>query len=130
MSLSDYPTDWRAISQSIRFGRAKGACETCGAKHGWYVARDKDGRNVDQWDKHEQAAGAFYDGLHVVRIVLTTAHTCDCVPKCGNESHLKAECQRCHLLRDVEQHKRTRAANRRRRQAEAGQGFLISDIDE
>jgi hypothetical protein len=29
-----YPANWKLISRRIRFGRAKGRCEQCGALHG------------------------------------------------------------------------------------------------
>jgi len=51
-------------------------------------------------------------------VVLTTAHLCRCLPKCGEPSHLRALCQRCHLSIDNTSH-RIRAAETRRRQKEA-----------
>ncbi len=44
------------------------------------------------------------------RIILTTAHLCDCYPLCGNDAHLKAMCQRCHLRTDRYRHARSRLA--------------------
>ena len=29
-----YPSDWKAISRQVRFGRAGGRCEGCGRPHG------------------------------------------------------------------------------------------------
>lgn len=34
MDLRFYPRNWRKISARIRFGRARGRCEWCGAWHG------------------------------------------------------------------------------------------------
>ena len=57
-----YPIDWVELSRAIRFGRAKGRCETCGRPHGkmnshlgdgrWFdpdreIWRDGQGREVD-----------------------------------------------------------------------------------
>lgn len=128
MKIEDYPNDWRQISQSIRFGRAGGVCEEpgCGARHGSIVYRDKAGRAHEVTGTGE---AEMLDGIRTTKIILTTAHTCTCLPLCGDPSHLLALCQLHHLRRDVRQHARTRAANRRARQASGGQGFLIPDID-
>lgn len=37
--------------------------------------------------------------------------------KCGDPSHLKAMCQRCHLAYDLPQHQASARATRRRRKA-------------
>ena len=34
VDYNEYPDNWHEISHHIRFVRAKGACETCGAVHG------------------------------------------------------------------------------------------------
>jgi hypothetical protein len=47
-----YPVDWRELSQLIRFGRAKGACERCGRPHGAEVAHLGDGTWWDAGRKH------------------------------------------------------------------------------
>ncbi len=43
-----YPIDWRELSASIRFRRAKGRCEGCGRPHGRVVLHLGDGR---WWDE-------------------------------------------------------------------------------
>ncbi len=43
-----YPIDWRELSASIRFRRAKGRCEHCGRPHGKTVQHLGDGR---WWDE-------------------------------------------------------------------------------
>ena len=39
-----YPIDWTELSHAVRFGRAGGACERCGRRHGervWHLSRAK-----------------------------------------------------------------------------------------
>ena len=57
------------------------------------------------------------------KIVLTTAHLCECDPLCGNLDHLKHMCQRCHLRVDVALHTRHR---RERREREIGQKRIFA----
>src|SRR5690242_8955178 len=45
-----YPFDWRELSASVRFRRAKGRCERCGRPHGEDVTHLGDGR---WWDAEE-----------------------------------------------------------------------------
>ena len=56
------------------------------------------------------------------KVVLTSAHLCDCDPLCRNLKHLKHMCQRCHLRVDVKLHKRHR---RERREREVGQARMF-----
>lgn len=138
MDIKRYPKDWADVSHRVRFERASGRCEWpgCGARHGALIERKRDGepvRGLDglpfEYDPASAEVAALIDGLRIIRVVLTTAHTCNCRPKCGDESHLLALCQLHHLRFDADEHRRNAAATRRRRQAEAGQGFLIRDID-
>ena len=56
-------------------------------------------------------------------MVLTVAHLnadggpCQCEPHCGEPSHLKAMCQRCHLRYDHVRHVRNARNTRRKRLA-------------
>ena len=50
-----YPFDWRELSASVRFRRAKGHCERCGRPHGKLVVHLGDGR---WWDTE---SGAWRD---------------------------------------------------------------------
>ena len=137
MNLRDYPPDWIEISRRVRFDRAKGRCEWvgCAARHQSTIIRQADGepyrcrdgtpREIDD----SCAMPELNPGDRSVLIILTTAHDCDCSPKCGNMAHLRALCQLHHLRLDDASHRRNSAATRRRREAERGQGFLISDID-
>ena len=91
-----YPPDWELISFRIRFDRAKGRCEWCGARHGY---------------PHPETGSD---------VVLTVAHL-DHTPSNCAESNLAALCQRCHLRYDALHHARSAARTRRVRQMAAGQ---------
>lgn len=113
-----YPIDWCELSVVIRFGRAKGRCESCGRPHGRTVFCLGDGR---WWDEE---AASWRDGagrivclavgadellttVRTTRVVLATAHrnhdTADNAP-----ANLAAWCQRCHMLHDRPEHLRRR----------------------
>ena len=89
---SRYPADWRARSRFVRFSRAKGRCEWCGAEHG----------------KPHPETGS--------RVVLTAAHVHDRRPEAASLLNLAALCQRCHNRHDAAD----RAQGRRER-AQRGQ---------
>lgn len=87
---SIYPPNWKEISRRIRFERAGGKCEWCGAENGAYEQRvTKEGLNK------------------IVKIVLTVAHL-DHDPTHNDDSNLVALCQACHLRYDVGQHVESR----------------------
>lgn len=96
MDRAKYPFNWEAISTNIRFGRAKGACENCGALHGYPHPITKS------------------------KVILTVHHlnfdTMDSDPL-----NLIALCQRCHLAADLNRHLETRRANAIAQQINAGQ---------
>jgi len=97
-----YPDNWDAISDHIRFVRAKGYCEGspayphCQARHG---------------EPHPVT------GSHVI---LTCAHL-DHDPTNNDPANLRAWCQRCHLTYDAKHHAANAALTRRRKQIQAGQ---------
>ena len=113
-----YPIDWRELSASIRFRRAKGRCEGCGRPHGRLVVHLGDGR---WWDDERQAwrsgrgrvlrHGPVPEGHgppgRTTRVVLATAHL-DHDPFNNEASNLAALCQRCHILHDKAEHLRRR----------------------
>ena len=72
-----YPKDWKLRSRFVRFVRAKGRCEWCGAKHG---------------EPHPITGG---------KVVLTTAHVHDHRPEAASLLNLAALCQRCHNRHDA-----------------------------
>lgn len=71
-----YPANWKEISRRIRFERAKGRCEFCGAVN--YQPHPETGR----------------------RVVLTVAHL-DHDPANVDDNNLKALCQACHNRYDA-----------------------------
>lgn len=82
-----YPENWEEISHYIRFVRAGGCCEWCGASSG---------------------------SLHPVTgsvVVLTVAHL-DHDTTHNDEDNLAALCQRCHLGHDAGLHARHRRYGR------------------
>lgn len=123
-----YPKNWKEISNYIRFTRAKGKCEWCGAEHGFSGYRDKAGAFVPEVDREGNYIGdgscCMADGdmlpKAVLKIVLTTAHI-DHDPTNNDQANLAALCQRCHLNHDREQHKENAEATRFRKKAEADQ---------
>src|SRR4026208_2461512 len=84
-----YPINWPDVSRRIRLERAKGRCECigeCGSHPGPKHCIECNGPSK------------FKSGT---RIILTVHHMCDDDPLCACESHLKAMCQRCHLLSNL-----------------------------
>lgn len=109
MDPKHYPPDWRQISLRVRL-RAKKRCECegeCGQGHGGRCPRENG-------DVYVATSG------RLVKVVLTVAHLWQgpCAEhaaadiKCGDESHLKAMCQGCHLMYDLEHHIARRKQNR------------------
>lgn len=90
-----YPKDWKLRSLFVRFVRAKGRCERCGARHG---------------EPHPVTGSV---------VVLTAAHVYDDRPEASGLLNLAAWCQRCHNRHDS----KMRAEGKRLRK-EAGQGLL------
>lgn len=126
MDRSKYPKDWPKISRRIRFERAGGCCEWCGAPHNGF--RD---RLTGVWFEEDFSEWFPHLAEEMIRIVITTAHlgvdkpdgtpgskadTMDC-----REENLAALCQRCHLNFDRQQHLQNRMHNRRARLVEVGQ---------
>jgi hypothetical protein len=91
-----YPKDWALRSRFVRFVRARGRCEWCGAAHG----------------EPNPITGA--------RVVLTTAHVYDDRPEASSLLNLAALCQRCHNRHDM---KARRAGTRERRRAHTADLF-------
>ncbi len=129
MDKSKYPTNWDEISHRIRFERAGGKCEQCGAPNGVEIVRsDIDPAYFIIWDA-EQFLYIYPSGErihlddvpeeyniaeHNTRVVLTVHHIGVRKPDgtpgsphdkmdCRDEN-LIALCQRCHLLADMPHH--------------------------
>lgn len=94
-----YPKDWKVRSFFVRFVRARGLCEWCGAKHG---------------DPHP-VTGSI--------VVLTTAHVFDDRPEASSLLNLAALCQKCHNGHDM----KARAQRRKERvESESGQARMFA----
>ena len=122
-----YPLDWRELSRTIRFGRAKGCCERCRRPHGQVVQHLGDGRwwdeQIDVWRNGQGRvlrplpAPLLADpAMRTTLVVLATAHL-DHDPTNNRASNLAALCQRCHLLHDRPEHRRRRSLTLRKRKA-------------
>ncbi|WP_234733251.1 hypothetical protein [Tellurirhabdus bombi] len=83
VDYSRYHPKWRLISRLIRFHRAKGRCEHCGAVH---------------LEPHPITSS---------KVVLTTAHLDQDVTN-NRFWNLKALCQRCHFAHDRQDNARRR----------------------
>jgi hypothetical protein len=81
-----YPADWKTRSRFVRFVRARGRCEWCGAEN---------------YRPHPQTGS---------RVVLTVAHVHDDRPEAAELLNLAALCQLCHNRHDAP----ARAARRRK----------------
>ncbi len=111
-----YPADWPAISQRIRFERARGRCE-CDGRCG----RPADHLKADGRCRNHHACRAY--GTFAV-VVLTTAHL-DHVPENCDDANLMAMCQGCHLHYDRDHHAETRSRTTAQALADAGQETLL-----
>jgi hypothetical protein len=92
-----YPKDWAKRSQFVRFIRADGFCEWCGAEHG---------------EPHPETSSI---------VVLTCAHVYDQRPEACGLLNLAALCQRCHNRHDAPGRRQRRCA---RLEAASGQQKL------
>lgn len=105
-----YPDNWDAISDRIRFVRARSRCEChgeCGTRH----APTVNGRRCDR--RHGQYVGS--GGR--TRIVLTVAHL-NHEPEDCRDANLRAMCQGCHLRYDAAHHAATARRTRLARETE------------
>lgn len=91
-----YPKDWKLRSYFVRFVRARGRCEWCGAVH----------------SEPHPVTGS--------QVVLTTAHVYDERPEASSLLNLAALCQRCHNRHDAA----GRAARRTGKTAGIQQGLF------
>lgn len=79
---SRYPKDWVLRSRFVRFVRARGSCEWCGAANG----------------QPHPITGS--------RVVLTVAHVYDDRPEASSLLNLAALCQKCHNGHDAASRRR------------------------
>jgi hypothetical protein len=121
-----YPPDWPEISRRIRFERAKGRCETCGAPHGQviyrnagepsYVCEDGSTYHAESGEFLGMTRGSELLAGHFVRVVLTTAHLNHDPTDCS-DGNLMALCQLHHLRHDAALHAENARQTRRARLA-------------
>jgi hypothetical protein len=107
-----YSRYWSLFSRYIRYVRAQGRCE-CEGECGLHRTHPGPRRCVEV--DHQPAVWAKG------RVVLTVAHLCTCEPPCTLITHVKALCNRCHLLADGPLHQRHAAETRRQQKEAAGQ---------
>ena len=116
VDMSRYPKDWKKISLSIRV-RSRGRCECVG-----------------ECGLHEGRCDAINYEPHPIttsKVILTITHLGIDYPdgRKGNKhdkmdvrrKNLKAMCQRCHLVFDLQEHLENARATRRRKILATGQ---------
>ena len=107
MDRSLYPKDWKEISKRIR-ERSGGYCE-CEGECGLHLTHPGARRCSERNGfKAKWAKG---------KVVLTVAHLCQ-DPTCGDESHMKAMCQRCHLRYDHKLHMKNARLTREKKRGQ------------
>jgi hypothetical protein len=99
---SDYPADWAAIRVTM-LARARGRCEGTPLSPNCEAVAYED---------HPQTGSL---------VILTMAHLCRCNPLCGEPSHLRMLCQRCHNSLDADTRARHASTTRRKQQEAQGQ---------
>lgn len=111
-----YPIDWLQLSAQIRFHRARSRCEHCQRPHLQLVLHLGDGTWWDKLDSIWRDGGGhrlrrrrepLLDRLRATYVVLACAHL-DHNPSNNVPRNLAALCQRCHMLHDAVEHRRTR----------------------
>lgn len=140
LTKADYPPHWNVLRAMVRL-RADDACECrgeCGSDHAvWGIPEHRcdipnharivrDPLDPAIWWKEQDAPThhLWLSEFKVVKCVLTIAHLCQ-DSTCGDMTHLRAMCQRCHLKLDAQQHVRNAAQTRRQAQVAAGQLVLL-----
>jgi len=116
VDMTRYPKNWKSISQQIRFERARGVCECTG-----------------ECGTHEGRCTAVHGSAHPKTnstVILTVAHLGHGTGDKHNKmdvrpENLKAMCQRCHLIFDLDDHihnaRVTRTQAKLRAMIDAGQ---------
>jgi len=139
LTKADYPPNWNVLRAMIRL-RADDRCECrgeCGSDHKVHGIPDRrcdipnharivrDAVNPAHWwhegDAPRQQLG---DDLKVITCILTIAHLCQ-ESTCDDLEHLRAMCQRCHLVYDAKQHAAHAMQTRRQQREAAGQMGLL-----
>lgn len=123
-----YAPDWKQIRARI-LERAGHKCEQCGKPNYslWFRNEAGDYREVAGFDVSDDdtphilfyaakdfTPGDVLDDYRIVKIVLTISHTNHDVTD-NRDENLRALCQRCHNIHDIDYRKANRAATRRRK---------------
>ena len=104
MDRSRYPKDWEAISRRVRFERAGGKCEQCGAVNG---------------EPHPLTGSRVVLTVHHIGAPHPDGTPGDPHDKMDvRDENLIALCQRCHLLADLPIHMANAKATRQRKRDE------------
>ncbi len=124
IDYSEYPPNWKTEIRPRIIARAKNCCEDCGIPNQATVKRKKDGTyrflSAAEWDlvngsiKYGQYSKAGALKKHgFTKVVLTIAHlNHDKLNWDVKDEDLKALCQRCHLLLDINHHTTNRKYGR------------------
>lgn len=126
MQRERYPPNWEAVSRRIR-ERAQNRCEWCGAPNHTIGYRRASDSTFVAWE----CDGDLPEVGKRVKIILTVAHLGAAHPDGTpgdkhdkndvRDENLAALCQRCHLLYDIDEHRRNAAETRRRKKVAGGQ---------
>lgn len=112
-----YPIDWVQVSLRVRFTRAAGRCDHCCRPHGCDVPHLGNGIWWDEaqsiW-RNGRGKKVLMKARNVqpfsTRVVLACAHL-NHDPTDNRDRNLAALCQRCHMIHDAVEHRRSRWQN-------------------
>lgn len=117
INYSEYPDNWKEISEFIRFKRANNKCETCGAVNHSYV--NKKTRELCLPDE-DDAIQIILTVAHIRHDKMDVRYNPDKYDPEDADNNLVAECQRCHLWRDRHLHASNRKYGKRKNQLNLG----------
>lgn len=120
-NLARYPKDWKAISERIRFDRAKNRCECTGECGDDHISEHTNPVYGKRPNYRCTALNYQEHPLTGSRVILTVAHLNHEVEDCS-DGNLKAMCQRCHNKMDAPMR---RAGIKQRQRAKAAIGDLL-----
>ncbi|MBI5671263.1 MAG: hypothetical protein HZC41_24975 [Chloroflexi bacterium] len=137
MRKDAYPANWEEISRRIRYERAGGKCEWCGAPNDTYIRRNR--VNPALWELASPEDEPDAQWYRPIKVMLTVHHIGvdkpDGTPGDRHDKldvrdeNLAALCQRCHLFADLDIHienaRQTRRAKREQSAQESGQMRLF-----
>jgi hypothetical protein len=114
IDYKEYPANWKTEIRPAVLERARNACEACSAPNHQIIYRPEKGK--PDWKIAPEGFEGdvmVMDGVKFTKIILTIAHLDhDKLNHDVKLDRLKALCQRCHLLYDIEHHKANRKYGR------------------